>query len=169
MTIGLGDQQLFCYLCSVVCLCFCWSRLWAVRKRMNRSRCPVWDVDPGGRKEPCALGGIADPPREAAPSRNRILGHIETCPRSTFSTIFARGQERCGCGCSLLLGACWTTETHGQTAGSVADPEDRAVGEGAKRASWGCPPRGCRDEAPRSWIINKFCLMVKAFLWIPNC
>jgi len=38
--------------CGVVCLSVCWSPVWAVLKRPNRSWC-FWGVDSRGPKEPC--------------------------------------------------------------------------------------------------------------------
>ena len=74
----------YCYQCSVVCLCVCWSQPWSIQKRHGiwpvvtsvpwsvcvcvghscdpykngrTDRGDVWDVDSDGPKEPCLMWG----------------------------------------------------------------------------------------------------------------
>jgi len=49
-----------------------------------------------GHREPC-LPRRPESAGRGILQRYSLLGHAKTCSRSTFSTFFARGQERCGC------------------------------------------------------------------------
>jgi len=86
-----------------VCLCVCWSQPRAVLKRLNRSRCRS-GCDSWGQRKHVRVG--PEFRREGALLEPR-LGHAETCPGSLFSTLFARGQERCGAWLPVSVAGNW--------------------------------------------------------------
>ena len=62
---------------------------------------------------------------------------------------------------------------------TMADPKRPDNGARGAKGAWElCHQRGCREQIlrsgslgkdPRSWSINSFCVMIKAFSWTPKC
>jgi len=79
-----------------VCLSVGWSRPWALQNGWT-DRDTVWDMNSQGSKEAIYYSMHAG---SHCHGKGHFLGvilaHVRTCPRSTFSTIFTRGQQRCG-------------------------------------------------------------------------
>ena len=82
-----------------------WSQLWALQKRLNRSRCRLrygfrWD-------ETCIVRWSCSP-REKGQSTGRLSAHgkVEGIfgVHSIFSTLFDRWQQRCGLSLSVYCG-----------------------------------------------------------------
>jgi len=95
-----------------VCVSVCWRRAWAVPKRMNRSTCHLgyglvgttetylgWE--PGSPIRKKALFLIQYWSYDLMALYKSVYYYYyyyytPTCPRSIFSTLFARGLQRCG-------------------------------------------------------------------------
>ena len=87
------------YRCSVVSLSVCLfvTRAWAVLKRLNRSRCHLW-CDLVGPKKPRSRW-CPDPLPAPHMKEHFWDGHAWICsdlPAVVFTTLFTRGQQRCG-------------------------------------------------------------------------
>jgi len=65
-----------------VCLSLCWSRSWALLKRLNWSRCGSGE-DSGESKEPCVRWGPA-PPREGSLLKG-CLSHRNHCSSELYN------------------------------------------------------------------------------------
>ena len=94
-----------CYRCSVVCVCVCVCLLVTIASCAKTAEttdmsCGLWTPgDPSNR----VLDDCPDSPTVGGTSRGRVKKrHAQTCPQSIFSTVFAKGQQRCG----LWLPAC---------------------------------------------------------------
>jgi len=78
-------------LCLCVCLSVCWSQPRDLQKRSNRSRCPFMTWTQLG---PMNHVGLVTRWRPGTPRTITLLGSRQLT-YSTYSTLFARRQQRC--------------------------------------------------------------------------